>query len=195
MARGLRPGEYAPAHVKRMVAGRGAATKDEVARRVAKAWGMLRTGDRIKTAALATVLTPQIEAAMGQRLLVQAPADATSDSPLPSAAAPRASGTLESHYAPQAPLRLMDAKALQTALDVLGSEAKNIAVYARTPLQPQSSHLLLRRMPADAAATAQQLFAVLRDFDAQGARLIWVETVPESPEWDGVRDRLRRAAA
>jgi L-threonylcarbamoyladenylate synthase len=50
-------------------------------------------------------------------------------------------------------------------------------------------------MPSDALATAQQLFAVLRDFDAQGARLIWVEAVPPDPAWDGVRDRLARAAA
>jgi L-threonylcarbamoyladenylate synthase len=26
-------------------------------------------------------------------------------------------------------------------------------------------------------------------------KLIWVETPPASPEWDGVRDRLQRAAA
>ena len=43
--------------------------------------------------------------------------------------------------------------------------------------------------------TAQQLFAVLRDFDAQSARLIWIENPPAGSEWDGVRDRLGRAAA
>jgi L-threonylcarbamoyladenylate synthase len=108
---------------------------------------------------------------------------------------PRASGTLESHYAPAAPLRLMDAKALQTALDLLGSEGKSIAIYARSPLKTSSSQIIIRRMPPDALATAQQLFAVLRDFDAAQAKLIWVEVVPSAPEWDGVRDRLSRAAA
>jgi L-threonylcarbamoyladenylate synthase len=49
-------------------------------------------------------------------------------------------------------------------------------------------------MPAQAAAVAHELFAVLRDFDAQGAEAIWVEAPPETVEWDGVRDRLRRAA-
>jgi len=39
------------------------------------------------------------------------------------------------------------------------------------------------------------LFAVLRDFDDQGARLLWIEHPPAAPEWDGVRDRLVRAAA
>jgi len=54
---------------------------------------------------------------------------------------------------------------------------------------------LRRRMPDDAEETARQLFAVLREFDAQGVRLIWVETPPDEPEWEGVRDRLKRAAA
>ena len=36
---------------------------------------------------------------------------------------PRASGTLEAHYAPTATVRLMNAKALQTGLDLLGADA------------------------------------------------------------------------
>src|SRR5690606_19884450 len=39
----------------------------------------------------------------------------------PDEAAPRASGTLESHYAPNARLRLMDAKQLRAAFQVLGA--------------------------------------------------------------------------
>ncbi len=50
-------------------------------------------------------------------------------------------------------------------------------------------------MPDDADATAQQLFGQLRDFDAQGVKLIWVETPPDAPAWAGVLDRLSRAAA
>jgi L-threonylcarbamoyladenylate synthase len=110
-------------------------------------------------------------------------------------ASPRASGTLESHYAPQAKVRLMDGKLLQTALNVLGDEAAPIAVYARTPLRSRSEKVLVRRMPDDAGEAARQLFAVLREFDARGVQLIWVETPPPAPEWDGVRDRLQRAAA
>ena len=131
----------------------------------------------------------QVEAACGQPLQsAQEIADAAG-------AAPRASGTLESHYAPTARVRLMDARALQTALDVLGADAAHIAVYARTPLRIASERLVVRRMPADADATAQQLFAALRGFDAQGVKLIWIETPPDAPDWEGVRDRLQRAAA
>ena len=124
-----------------------------------------------------------IEQACGQRL------GAVDDQ------APRASGTLETHYAPKAKLRLMDARALQTALDLLGSEAAHIATYSRAILRSRSSQVLRRRMPDDALETARQLFGVLRDFDAQGVRLIWVEIPPAGPEWEGVQDRLQRASA
>ncbi len=131
----------------------------------------------------------QVEAVCGQPVLSQAEAAAAAGD------APRASGTLEAHYAPAAKVRLMDAAALQTALNLLGADAANIAVYSRAILQTPSPHVLRRRMPDDAAATAQQLFSVLREFDARGVRLIWVETPPATQDWDGVRDRLQRASA
>jgi L-threonylcarbamoyladenylate synthase len=111
------------------------------------------------------------------------------------AQAPRASGTLASHYAPRAPVRLMTAAQLQAALEVLGGEARHIAVYHRQPLTSRSPHLHFERMPNDARACAQELFAVLRRLDQPGIRLIWVETPPPDMAWDGVRDRLQRAAA
>jgi L-threonylcarbamoyladenylate synthase len=128
----------------------------------------------------------QLEAACGEPLLLQDEIDE---------AAPRASGTLESHYAPNAKVRLMDAGAIQTALDLLGSDAANIAIYAHSIVRIQSEKVIYRRMPDDALATAQQLFAVLRDFDAKGVKLIWIENLPDAAEWDGVRDRLARASA
>ncbi|OYY51972.1 MAG: translation factor Sua5, partial [Polaromonas sp. 39-63-203] len=128
----------------------------------------------------------QLEAACGEPVLAQDEVDE---------AAPRASGTLESHYAPTAKVRLMDAGAIQTALDLLGLDAANIAIYARSVVRIQSEKVIYRRMPDDALATAQQLFAVLRDFDAKGVKLIWIENLPDAAEWDGVRDRLARASA
>ena len=112
-----------------------------------------------------------------------------------SAPDPQAPGTLLAHYAPRARLRLMNDKELRAALELLGADAKHIAVWARAPLRSASRALVLRRMPDDAAAAAQQLFAVLRGFDDAGVALIWVETPPDDAAWDGVRDRLQRAAA
>ena len=117
------------------------------------------------------------------------------------AAAPKASGTLESHYAPNARVRLMDADTLKQALQLLGTDVKpgTIAVYARQrppgPPNPKKARLAWRPMPGDAATCAHELFAVLRELDSLGVALIWVETPPDSPEWQGVRDRLQRAAA
>jgi L-threonylcarbamoyladenylate synthase len=125
----------------------------------------------------------EVERVLGQRL---ADADAH---------APRAPGTLASHYAPAATLRLMDASALRTAVSMLhGAVPPGLAVYSRSVLDCPPG-VSSRRMPADAQSAARELFAVLRDFDARGARLIWVEHPPATPEWDGVRDRLQRAAA
>ena len=110
--------------------------------------------------------------------------------------APRASGTLAAHYAPVAKLRLMDGAMLRSAFEVLagGQPPQGLAVYSRTVRQAPRG-ITLRLMPDRAADVAHELFAVLRGFDAGGARLIWVETPPPGPAWDGVRDRLARAAA
>jgi L-threonylcarbamoyladenylate synthase len=110
--------------------------------------------------------------------------------------APRAPGTTLAHYAPRARLRLMDAAMLRQALAVLGPgglKRQALAVYSRTASPPPG--IRHRRMPADAAGAAHDLFAALRELDAEGVDLIWVETPPAGPEWDGVRDRLQRAAA
>ena len=131
----------------------------------------------------------QLEAACGEPVLDQDELQQLAGD------APRAPGTLAAHYAPNARVRLMRADAIQTALDLLGVDAAHIAVYARSIVRIASTQVLYRRMPDDAAATAQQLFAVLRDFDAQGVKLIWIEHPPEAAQWDGVRDRLARAAA
>ncbi len=144
----------------------------------------------------------QIEQALGQPL---AAADAGS---------PRVPGSLASHYAPTAPLRLWDATTLHRELAARAATAadspvrpggpgtagaKTIAVYSRVAPAPRASAegqpgWVWQPMPTDADAVAHELFAVLRAFDAAGVDAIWVEAPPASPAWDGVRDRLQRAA-
>jgi L-threonylcarbamoyladenylate synthase len=111
-----------------------------------------------------------------------------------SASTPKASGTLESHYAPRARVRLMDALQLQAALR--GAEAgPGVAVWHRSPMDLPAAEVLSQRMPSDPVLAARQLFAVLRAFDFQGVLQIWIESPPSAAEWDGVRDRLQRAAS
>jgi len=115
---------------------------------------------------------------------------------------------LLSHYAPRARVRLMSDAQLATALDVIEPEltaaamggrhkAPRIAVYSRSLWAHRPPHpgVLHRSMPGDPVTAAHDLFADLREMDATGVELIWVETPPLDPAWDGVRDRLDRAAA
>ena len=112
-----------------------------------------------------------------------------------SADSPRAPGTLLAHYAPKARLRLMPTEMLQAALRVLGSEPLKLAVYSRSVPSGVATGVSHRRMPARPEQAAHELFSVLRELDRDGVHLIWVEEPPTGPEWDGVRDRLSRAAA
>jgi len=110
------------------------------------------------------------------------------------ATAPRASGTLEAHYAPSATVRLLTLPVLRDALAKTQQQGlEGVAVYSRT-LGPRAGSLD-RAMPDDAIAAAHELFAVLRALDDAGARQIWIEAPEQEPAWDGVRDRLTRAAA
>lgn len=109
-------------------------------------------------------------------------------------AAPRASGTLESHYAPRAKVRLMVAQDIEAKLQALGPHANNLGVWSA--LRPDAgAGVVWRAQPASAEQAAHDLFSVLRDLDARGVQQIWVQLPPDTPEWEGVRDRLQRAAA
>lgn len=139
------------------------------------------------------ILTPdELEKAAGKPLEIADIFDETT---------PKAPGTLPSHYAPKAKIRLMSGEEIRTALGIIGSvkptKTFRLGVYAKKLTQKQKiPHILTRPMPESAASVAHELFAVLHDFDAQGVDLIWIEKPPEEdPQWIGVIDRLERAAA
>jgi L-threonylcarbamoyladenylate synthase len=133
----------------------------------------------------------QIEAAGGHAVRGKdAPQDVSGQ------AAPRASGTLESHYAPRAKVRLMSAQDITAKLQALGPHANNLGLWStERPVGIAGAGVLWRVQPHSAAQAAHDLFGVLRDLDARGVQQIWVESPPDLPEWEGVRDRLQRSAA
>lgn len=115
-----------------------------------------------------------------------------------SAPAPRASGTLASHYAPRAQVRLMTAPQIASRLQALGPHANNLGVWSvDRPDTPEGlgAGVLWLAQPRTAAAAAHDLFGVLRALDAKGVQQIWVQLPPDSAQWEGVLDRLQRAAA
>jgi L-threonylcarbamoyladenylate synthase len=123
-------------------------------------------------------------------------------------AAPKASGTLTAHYAPRAKLHLLSTVECHALL--LGQRPQQQpgampfesltqwALYCRnvpsngSPSAPTMQRLAMANTPQRAA---QHLFADLRALDALGVKHIGVEMPPEGEDWEGVRDRLTRAAA
>ncbi|WP_343728424.1 L-threonylcarbamoyladenylate synthase [Duganella sp.] len=108
----------------------------------------------------------------------------------PDQAAPRASGTLESHYAPRTPVTMLAAEALRTALGNLQAKGIKVAVISHALPSLVSAQ---RKLPAEPAGYAYGLYAALRDMDQTGSDLILVETPPQDSDWLGVNDRLRRS--
>jgi L-threonylcarbamoyladenylate synthase len=112
----------------------------------------------------------------------------------PTAASPRASGTLPSHYAPATPLEIVEVDALEERAHALTAAGKRAAVVARREGSSQLPGSVWEMMPTAAADYAHALYTTLRALDARGYDRILVEDVPEGDAWLAVRDRLRRAA-
>lgn len=110
----------------------------------------------------------------------------------PDAHSPRASGTLASHYAPTTPTRLVAPDALERTLAVAGVR---VGVLARRPRGANLSAAVWVEAPDDAGRYAHELYADLRYLDTSRCDLILVEQVPDSREWDAIRDRIGRAAS
>jgi L-threonylcarbamoyladenylate synthase len=107
------------------------------------------------------------------------------------AAAPRASGTLESHYAPHTPVAMQDSATLKTTLHQLQLAGRKVALIHYSDLPAAHAET---RLPASPEGFAHALYASLRALDTTGADLILVEAPPPGQAWLGVNDRLRRAA-
>jgi L-threonylcarbamoyladenylate synthase len=107
----------------------------------------------------------EIEALIGPVLAAEDPVAGPHASP----------GMHRRHYRPAAPLYLMDRGV---------SPPAHCGAWLR----------IGQEMPADPAEYAAVLYETLHRLDAQGVAGIAVERPPDSPEWAGVLDRLRRAA-
>lgn len=124
------------------------------------------------------------------KILEQAPSvGATAD-------APRVSGSLPSHYAPETPLRLAEAAEIEATVRTLLAQGTSVVLLSmRQPLAAEPRACRWLPMPLDAAAYAQILYARLREADALGCGRIIVERPPATTEWTAVLNRLGCAAA
>jgi L-threonylcarbamoyladenylate synthase len=120
-------------------------------------------------------------------------ADTIGVAPAPrDADAPRSSGTLESHYAPRQPLRLVASSEWERRLR---STPKGCGVMSFRLRPAGDTSATWIQAPADPDHYGHDLYANLRTLDMSGCEQILVEEPPESPEWTAIRDRLSRARA
>jgi len=73
--------------------------------------------------------------------------------------------------------------------------SQGVGVYLQLRTRPLREVREIFQMPHDAAAYAAELYRVLHELDAKGYDWIAVDAPDDSPEWEAVLDRLRRAAA
>jgi L-threonylcarbamoyladenylate synthase len=106
------------------------------------------------------------------------------------AASPRVSGSLRSHYAPRARAELLAREELDARLARARGADGKIVVLAIGDL-PRAAHGLA--LPASPDRYAQGLYAALRALDADDVSRILIEAPPSSAEWLAIRDRLQRA--
>ncbi|HEY9099434.1 MAG TPA: L-threonylcarbamoyladenylate synthase [Thiobacillus sp.] len=106
---------------------------------------------------------------------------------------PPTPGSLDAHYAPATPLRLVPSHELEAEAAGLAATGVIIVLARRAP----QSNVRYRwvQLAGDAVAYGHDLYARLREADAQGAACILIETPPDGTEWMAVNDRLKRAAA
>ena len=125
---------------------------------------------------------------------------------------PRVSGSLKAHYAPNTPLQLYQSDNWQTILHEFDTQiAKqnhvrklrialgiwgSITGLPTVPPNIALSGIQLETftLPSDHVGVANSLYRTLRDLDLQHYDIILLPEPPAGEVWDGVRDRLQRAA-
>jgi L-threonylcarbamoyladenylate synthase len=110
----------------------------------------------------------------------------------------RSPGLLRKHYSPKAKLLVLDWKDdahLQSQFSIFNLQPSACFVIAHTKIPSGGRFADVSVMPHDAEAFARALYAELHRCDEARAELIVVEAPPETAEWSGIADRLRRAAA
>ena len=113
-------------------------------------------------------------------------------------AALRSPGMLQKHYSPKAELLVWtwhDEAELERKIRNSKFQTQDCHIIAHANVPAGEKFAGVSVIPHDAEAFARAIYAELYRLDEAGAKLIVVEAPPELPEWAGIADRLRRAAA
>jgi len=110
----------------------------------------------------------------------------------------RSPGLLPKHYSPRAKVAVLSWESNEELLRRAahaGIDPARAVVIAYGCLPASAKWASVNLIPHDAEAYARALYAEWHRCDEEGARWIVMEAVPNTPEWRGIADRLRRAAA
>ncbi len=107
--------------------------------------------------------------------------------------APAAPGTLASHYAPRAQVIAVAPEAVPREVAAARGRVAVLAPASAVLRWPQLS-AITRTLPDDAAGMARELYAALRDLDADGVDVVIAALPPAAGLGEAVGDRLLRAA-
>ncbi|HEX4646584.1 MAG TPA: L-threonylcarbamoyladenylate synthase [Verrucomicrobiae bacterium] len=111
---------------------------------------------------------------------------------------PRSPGRLPKHYSPKARLEILswrDEADLHSQIAKRPSPMVGVHVIAHTVIPSGGAFGRVSVIPHDAEAFARAIYGELHQCDEAGAELIVVESPPETSEWEGIIDRLKRASA
>jgi L-threonylcarbamoyladenylate synthase len=107
-------------------------------------------------------------------------------------------GQLKKHYSPRAKLLVLswnNEDELKFKIEILKFKTLNCHIIAHACIPSAEPFARVCVIPHDAEAFARAIYAELHRCDEEGAQAIIVEAPPTTPEWSGIADRLRRAAA
>ena len=151
-----------------------------------------RSGAPVRVLRPGRVRATEIEQVLGAALAGQ-----SEDLPRAAAAGtPRVPGMLASHYAPKtqtlmlATARLkMQLRAFRQAQDRGPMRCVITHSFAAEPAE----RVRVIRLAADVETWERELYAMLRALDAERYGTLIIKAPPETPEWDAVNDRVKRA--
>jgi L-threonylcarbamoyladenylate synthase len=109
----------------------------------------------------------------------------------------RSPGQLSRHYSPRARLLVWEWRNeadLKSQLARRDLPAAKVHIVTHTHIPPAEAFGGVSVIPHDPEAFARALYATLHHCDEMGADWIVVEAVPADAAWQGIADRVRRAA-